>query len=650
MALPPLPRRSCLTTDPGADLTVVSRESRQRPRSCPESSSRKRQVDVLQSLLHKLTNGGGGSVLLRQAFRASNAKGEERISREALYHVLCNYLTSLTRKQFNHLLNQLGLSTFKSITFNNFISCVPGSTAHSRPHTSRPRTTFLSLRGEANISQVTGQVLEKCKQLDTHHTGKLIPDQLRAVLRSFGIPVTPAQLTELCQSLGYKEGGLVDYTVVLTHFTLRSKSGIIHSKLTDKQQRFHVDEPKRACTSMGDAETRLITVLNSQFLKILAAFKSHDRRGRGYVPRDVFLSVLYSHADGSDNPDDIESIAEKLSDNNWVPYPKFLALFEHAPSSIRPPTVITPHKEPGQLMQCLHDIVSSKGAEVTQVFHSLDPGNTGRLTLAMTTELLERFGVCCSQCELEVVWRSLLRNRDNTVQFQEFMRHFTDKPSSAERRPHLTDDHHFMLSKNLHRDEDMVAESILSTLRLHQSPLLKQLTPHDPLNTGTLPTHTFLECVSSVCPDLSRDKLQLLHERLGDTVSYHRLLSKPRHNPYRHGSNMSSVMAHKPPTPSLTDTHAPSVLSARPPYGLSGVKVHLQRQLVKNWRTSRRLFRDVDRGRTGRVGVGELWGVLAQCGVELTTDDQFHILELLDPQLKGTVDYNHLIGAVFEQQ
>ncbi len=43
-----------------------------------------------------------------------------------------------------------------------------------------------------------------------------------------------------------------------------------------------------------------------------------------------------------------------------------------------------------QLMQCLHDIVSSKGAEVTQVFHSLDPGNTGRLTLAMTTELLER--------------------------------------------------------------------------------------------------------------------------------------------------------------------------------------------------------------------------------------------------------------------
>ncbi len=73
-------------------------------------------------------------------------------------------------------------------------------------------------------------------------------------------------------------------------------------------------------------------------------------------------------------------------------------------------------------------------------------------------------------------------------------------------------------------------------------------------------------------------------------------------------------------------------------------------QLVKNWRTSRHLFRDLDRGRTGRVRVEQLWGVLSQCGVELTTNDQFHILELLDPQLQGSVDYNHLIGAVFEEQ
>ncbi len=86
------------------------------------------------------------------------------------------------------------------------------------------------------------------------------------------------------------------------------------------------------------------------------------------------------------------------------------------------------------------------------------------------------------------------------------------------------------------------------------------------------------ECVSSVCSDLSAEKQQLLQHRLGDTVEYRQLLTKPRPNPYRNGSNMSYVLAHKP-RPSLTDTQPPSVLAARPPYGLSGVKGHLQKQV-----------------------------------------------------------------------
>ncbi len=37
--------------------------------------------------------------------------------------------------------------------------------------------------------------------------------------------------------------------------------------------RFHLPDPMRACASPGDGETRLIGLLNAQFLKILAAFK-----------------------------------------------------------------------------------------------------------------------------------------------------------------------------------------------------------------------------------------------------------------------------------------------------------------------------------------------------------------------------------------
>lgn len=77
--------------------------------------------------------------------------------------------------------------------------------------------------------------------------------------------------------------------------------------------------------------------------------RSHDRKGRGYVPRDIFLKVLHAYAEG--NPD-VESVTDSLSVNDWVPYPKFLALFEHAPplSTNKPPTEHTPCKEPGQVI------------------------------------------------------------------------------------------------------------------------------------------------------------------------------------------------------------------------------------------------------------------------------------------------------------
>ena len=72
-------------------------------------------------------------------------------------------------------------------------------------------------------------------------------------------------------------------------------------------------------------------------------------------------------------------------------------------------------------------------------------------------------------------------------------------------------------------------------------------------------------------------------------------------------------------------------------------------QLAKNWRLIRRLFRETDKGRHGSVSVGEFWSVLSECGVELSSEDKFTILEYLDPTLQGRVDYSHFISALFEQ-
>ena len=63
----------------------------------------------------------------------------------------------------------------------------------------------------------------------------------------------------------------------------------------------------------------------------------------------------------------------------------------------------------------------------------------------------------------------------------------------------------------------------------------------------------------------------------------------------------------------------------------------------------RRLFKRTDRDHSGKVTVKELIGVLAQCDIELSNEQLFHILEALDPDLSGRVNYSDFINIVLEQ-
>ena len=86
----------------------------------------------------------------------------------------------------------------------------------------------------------------------------------------------------------------------------------------------------------------------------------------------------------------------------------------------------------------------------------------------------------------------------------------------------------------------------------------------------------------NICPELSTEDISSLMHKFQDpttqTIRYYSVLSFPKPNPYRDGSNMATVLAHKA-RDGLTNTTPPAVLTARPPYGVPGVKVYLQRQV-----------------------------------------------------------------------
>lgn len=58
-------------------------------------------------------------------------------------------------------------------------------------------------------------------------------------------------------------------------------------------------------------------------------FRSHDPKAKGYILKSDFVSILYRQLGlTSHSGVDIPSLADGLSVGKWVPYPKFLAMFE----------------------------------------------------------------------------------------------------------------------------------------------------------------------------------------------------------------------------------------------------------------------------------------------------------------------------------
>ena len=85
---------------------------------------------------------------------------------------------------------------------------------------------------------------------------------------------------------------------------------------------------------------------------------------------------------------------------------------------------------------------------------------------------------------------------------------------------HMTEDHCFMMSKSLHRDEDMVLEYVRSRFHYYQPTLLKHLSKLDSLKSGQLPAATFM--VGDYSLNLSSQLYHGIHA-WAETILIHQL-------------------------------------------------------------------------------------------------------------------------------
>ena len=82
-------------------------------------------------------------------------------------------------------------------------------------------------------------------------------------------------------------------------------------------------------------------------------------------------------------------------------------------------------------------------------------------------------------------------------------------------------------------------------------------------------------------------------------------------------------------------------------YSLDEVELHfVQPQLLKQWRSFRRALMQSDPSNTGRVSAMLFQAVLEKHGVHLTREQIHGLMESLDPQQTGIINYTNFVNIL----
>jgi Ca2+-binding EF-hand superfamily protein len=196
-------------------------------------------------------------------------------------------------------------------------------------------------------------------------------------------------------------------------------------------------------------------------------------------------------------------------------------------------------------------------SQISKVFEELDANNSGQISKDLLWELFHRFHIKISQGEMSQLWPRFIKAANETLEFHEFMRHFGLKVKSGglSKRQHLgkrwTEDHCYQRSRTLHREEDMIEQTLKAKLTYYYSSVWKRFIALDPNGTGMVDKIGFHEILQNLVPEMTSSEIDQLGRRYdpykNGRVNYVSFLEpfKSSDQTYRVGNNMGSLLSHR---------------------------------------------------------------------------------------------------------
>ncbi|XP_052785640.1 EF-hand calcium-binding domain-containing protein 6-like isoform X2 [Mya arenaria] len=547
---------------------------------------------------------------------------------------------------------------------------------------------------------------------DTKSDGTVNFDDFLEVLANFGLKLEKKYLAAFLSrcSVSANRNGTIPYREFLHRFQDRSERGMTHTILTDNKHRFNADgrQSPKSENNLSAIEAQLMNMFQRDFLALLGTFKSIDKLETNVINQEEFRAAMESRFNLTLTEDQFESFIDRvpLDEDGAVKYTDFMQQFDtrgmaaslfpgregeqkkkvtvgplpEDKPEIKPPAPklqkteiaeymtfddeplideAAPRRSPQEMFRVIKDLLTKRFNDVERMFFELDEINSMRFSQEQMFQLLRRFPEMkpeVTRGEIRDLWKTFITNKDKTLDYYEFVRHFGFSRTSAafpnaKRNPPRHGDADFMIrSRKLNCASDMLQDSLRSKIDYMWEELRKEFVNMDPYGVGFVSQEEFRDVCKELCVHLSSFELDQLVQKFDikkdGRVSYIEFL-KPfalRKQIWRHGNNMLSLLQHPQAELPMSDIVEP------PQKGLHGITAKLRQKLAGDWKNLRRAFRKLDKSNNGYMSVPEFRSVLKLANVILDEDEVYHVLNRFDNNMSGKIQYEKFIEETFKPE
>ncbi|KAM9324585.1 EF-hand calcium-binding domain-containing protein 6-like [Gastrophryne carolinensis] len=427
-------------------------------------------------------------------------------------------------------------------------------------------------------------------------------------------------------------------------------------------------------STTGILEERLLSFFHTDFTGLLQEFRKADKNKMNVISQQDFRAILERRYSLKVTDEEFAYLMERmpLDLHGAIRYLDFMSKFDSGDELLslqggnktvltkcsRKPTATSKPQANGkkhqvqersveQLSEIIKHLVKNNYESLERTFNDMDAMNTRRLTSESLYQLMKRCGIQpkMSREEVRKLWKMLIQNQDNTVDYFQFIRHFGYStksscfPNAKISPPVRGDGDCLVRSLKLNSDTKIIANFLQTKVKLLLDDLWLQFRELDPKNSGCITKEEFLDILQELSPDLTKHQCDSLANKFvygNNKVSYVKFLQ-----PYQTRQISIRQNGVKENIPEAKETSLRGSVHG----GLKTIASKLRQKLSPvDWKNLLQACQKLDTNGTGLLVLSEFRSVVKLCNIILDEDDLYQIMSRYDPDLTGRIDYPRLIS------